>query len=360
MKRTTCIVPHRNVCLNTPLASTVRCGFFGFVEAATRRSAIRFRLPFKGTIFVPAEVLLPRLYERDIDVLLQEELIFNEAVCNIFSSALGLTAPLRVSPCTLSVVDGTGETDLLVRFLVNGASGVLLIENKIDAAFQPTQPERYKARANELANSGQEAYCILIAPTKYTDGNAAAAHFDACIAYEDVARAIGSQDTERAKHRAALLLRAVQQAKSSYIVIPAPEVTSMWQRIYEIARTEFPTLGMKAPTDKGENSWWVIFKGNLPSRITIDWKVKNGAVDLSFWNGARHRPTASSEAPSGASFMISGTTTMFRVLVEKPSKDWIKLTDEQIREALKVAEGLLDFHNTHVQAFEPAQGNTKP
>jgi hypothetical protein len=60
---------------------------------------------------------------------------------------------------------------------------------------------------------------MLIAPTRYTDGNAAATHFDACVSYEDVARAIGSQGTERAKHRASLLLRAVQQAKSSYMVI---------------------------------------------------------------------------------------------------------------------------------------------
>lgn len=306
------------------------------------------------------EVILPRLYERDIDVLLQEELIFNEAVCNIFSSALGLNDPLQVSECSLSVVDGTGETDLLARFLVDGKSGVLLIENKIDAAFQPTQPERYKARANEMANNGQAAYCILIAPTRYMDGNAAAAHFDACVTYEDVARAIGSQDTERAKHRAALLLRAVQQAKSSYIVIPAPEVTTMWQRIYEIARAEFPSLGMKAPTDKGENSWWVIFKGNLPPRITVDWKVKNGVVDLSFWNGAPYKPTPSSEAPPEASFISSGTTTMFRVLVEKPSKDWVELTDAQIRNALEVADELLSFHNAHVHKFEPAQANTKP
>jgi len=302
---------------------------------------------------MPAEVVLPRLYERDIDVLLQEELIFNEAVCDIFASALGLKAPLQVIECSLSVVDGTGETDLLARFLVDGKSGVLLIENKIDAAFQPMQPERYKTRANEMATSEQGVYCILIAPTKYTDGNAAAAHFDACVSYEDVAQAISSQGTERAKHRAALLLRAVQQAKSSYMVIPSPEVATMWQRIYEIARTEFPLLGMKGPTDKGENSWWLIFKGNLPSRITIDWKIRNGVVDLSFWNNAGHKPSPSSEVPPGASFMTSGTTTMFRVLVEKPSKDWIELTDEQIRKSLKVAEGLLNFYNTHVHKFEP-------
>lgn len=54
---------------------------------------------------MPTEIILPRLYERDIDVLLQEELIFNEAVCNVFSSALGVNAPLRISECSLSVVD---------------------------------------------------------------------------------------------------------------------------------------------------------------------------------------------------------------------------------------------------------------
>src|SRR5437879_2314709 len=118
-----------------------------------------------------AEVALPRLYERDIDVLLQEELIFNEAVCDVFSSALGFKAPLQVSECSLSVVDGTGETDLLARFMIDGKSGVLLIENKIDAAFQPTQPERYKARANRMATGGQAAYSLLIAPTRYTGGN---------------------------------------------------------------------------------------------------------------------------------------------------------------------------------------------
>ena len=300
-----------------------------------------------------AEVVLPRLYERDIDVLLQEELIFNEAVRSIFSGALGFKSPLRVSQCSLSVVDGTGETDLLARFTVDDKSGVLLIENKIDAAFQPTQPQRYKARAAGMATNGQAAYCILIAPTRYAEGNAAAVHFDACVSYEDVARAIGSQDTARAKHRAALLLRAIQQAKSSYMVIPAPEVTSMWQRIYEIARTEFPLLGMKAPSDKGGNAWWLVFKGNLPSCITIDWKAKNGFVDLSFWNGARHKPTSSSEVPPGASFMTTGTTTIFRVPVEEPSEDWVDLTDAQIRKSLKVANGLLEFYNSHVQTLEP-------
>jgi hypothetical protein len=299
------------------------------------------------------ELVLPHLYERDIDVLLQEELVFNEAVCAIFSDALGFKSSLRVSQCSLSVVDGTGETDLMARFTVGDQRGVLLIENKIDAAFQPTQPERYKARASSMATGGEVAYCILIAPIKYAEGNAAAKLFDASVTYEDVARAIESQQSERAKHRAALLLRAVQQAKSAYIVIPAPAVTNMWQRIYEIAHTEFQPLKMRAPSEKGSESWWLVFKGDLPPRVTIDWKVKNGFMDLSFWNGAQEKPTPFSELPLGARFVTSGTTTIFRVPVEKPSENWISLTDAKIRNSLMIAEGLLKFFNSHYRSSEP-------
>jgi hypothetical protein len=61
-------------------------------------------------------ILLAKLYERDIDVLLQEELIFNTAVALTFSKALGLRNPLKVRECRLSVVDQTGETDVFAIF----------------------------------------------------------------------------------------------------------------------------------------------------------------------------------------------------------------------------------------------------
>jgi hypothetical protein len=163
---------------------------------------------------------------------------------------------------------------------------------------------------------------------------------------------IDSEGSQRSKHRAALLLRAIQQAKSSSIVIPAPAVTAMWLRIYEIARTEYPLLGMKAPSDKGGNSWWLIFKGNLPPNVTVDWKVNKGFIDLSFWNGAQRKPTAISAAPADASFVARGSTVMFRAHVSEPSQNWAELTDEQIRQSLKVADGFLRFYNTNAQSFE--------
>jgi len=299
------------------------------------------------------ELSLPRLYERDIDVLLQEELIFNPAVCGRISTALGFEIPIAVTQCALSVVDATGETDLLARFSGDeGSTGVLLIENKIDAAFQPSQPERYRARANQMATAGERAYSLLISPAGYNRARfQELAYFDARLSYEELAEAIAAQGTDRARHRAALLLRAVQQAKSSYIQMPVPEVTNMWKRIYNIASVEFSALAMGPPAEKGANSWWLIFKANLPPGITIDWKLKNGFVDLSFWDRASYKPTASSKTPPGANFLVSGKTTMFRAVIQKPPAQWVDLTDTEIRQALVKCSELLKFHDEHAPHF---------
>jgi hypothetical protein len=300
------------------------------------------------------KVILPRLYERDIDVLVQEELIFNPAVCDLFSHALGLDSQLNVTQCALSVVDQTGETDLLARFTDGDRQGVLLIENKIDAAFQPTQPERCRSRASEMATNGETAYCVLIAPRRYSVGNAVAiAHFDACVSYEDVAVAVGLSQTDRARHRASLSLHAVEHARSSYIIIPAPQVTVMWRRVFEVAERNFPLLKMKPPTEKTADFWWLLFKADLPPNITIDWKVRTGTIDLSFWSGARRKPTSSSPIPAGASFMTSGSTRMFRRTLEKPPEQWVDLTDGQIRNALTAAYGMLEYYHSNAEAFEP-------
>ena len=300
------------------------------------------------------KVILPRLYERDIDVLMQEELIFNQAVCDVFSRALGLQSYFHVTQCALSVVDQTGETDLLARFTDDADNrGVILIENKIDASFQPTQPERYRARANEIATNGEAAYCVLIAPKRYSIGKSdSISHFDACVSHEEIAEAVGVSQTDRAKHRADLLLRAVEQARSSYMIIPAPQVTGMWQRVFEIADKEFPSLKMKPPSAKGADSWWLVFKGDLPPKITIDWKVRSGALDLSFWNGAGHKPTSSTPIPDGASIVKSGTTTMIRRSLDEPLERWVDLADGQIRDALNAACAMLRFYHLHADTFE--------
>lgn len=308
------------------------------------------------------EEMLPRLYERDIDVLLSEELIFNEGVRRVFATALQLPDTPRVTDCRLSVVDATGETDVLATFSLGDSRGVLLIENKIDALFQPRQPERYRERALALASSGgrfEMALCALVAPKAYArEGGEAFGHFDAVVAYEDIAAAIESEGTPRARHRAALLLRAVEQARNAYVLIPAPEVTSFWHRIHRIASREFPALGMKQPNDKGSNSSWVIFKGALPLQVTIDWKITKATVDLSFWQGAARVPPSTMElsdlAACGAgkpSIQTVGQTRMIRVPISPAPAEFVHMDDDTIREALRAALALHGFYQEREGSF---------
>lgn len=76
------------------------------------------------------KMLLPRLYERDIDVLLQEEFRFSPDVCAIFAKALRFDDPIQINECQLSVVDETGETDLVASFSSGKRRGLILLENK--------------------------------------------------------------------------------------------------------------------------------------------------------------------------------------------------------------------------------------
>ncbi|TGT35903.1 MULTISPECIES: PD-(D/E)XK nuclease family protein [unclassified Mesorhizobium] len=133
----------------------------------------------------PASEILPRLYERDIDVLLQEELLFNSGVQNLFTRALDLHGLVRFVDCRLSVFDESGETDVLAAIEINGQKGVLLIENKIDACFQPRQAERYRERTQALESSHGMARCVLAAPKSYAASlNPSVSAFDASVSYE--------------------------------------------------------------------------------------------------------------------------------------------------------------------------------
>jgi hypothetical protein len=301
--------------------------------------------------------MLPRIYERDIDVVVQEELLFSEAVRALVAKALGLAGPLHVERCQLSVVDETGETDVLATISLGDRHGVILIENKIDAAFQPRQPERYRERAVIFGSrSGVElVFCILVAPKEYVlSGADAITHFDAVITYEELADATARDGTPRSRYRGSLLARALESARNAYIMVPSQAASRLWQRIYRIASGEFPQLRMPVPTDKGSQSKWVIFKANLPPRITIDWKISKATVDLSFWKGAKPRPNGNvdfSKLKSGATLELLGTTTAIRIPVTPPPTDWTELSEDAIRDALRAAEELLTYFRNTPQSF---------
>jgi hypothetical protein len=303
------------------------------------------------------DVALPRLYERDIDVILQEELLFSGAVRDLVSKALRLAGVMRVEHCQLSVVDDSGETDVLALVLCRNERGALLIENKIDASFQPRQPERYRQRANSFGARDDLvfAHCVLVAPKDYLRAGGDAVHcFDATITYEELAEAIGRDGSPRSAYRASLLARAVEQARSAYMMVPSEAVGQLWQRIFRIAAREFPELKMATPSDKGSQSKWVIFKANLPPKITIDWKIPKATIDLSFWKGAKPQPNGAldlSKLRPNATRELLGTTIAIRIPLAPLATEWVAIPDEAIREALQAARELLAFFRKNPHSF---------
>jgi hypothetical protein len=309
-------------------------------------------MPFGRGETMTADHGTPRLYERDIDFIVREELLFNEHVRTLFRYKLELPDAITVESCLLSVSDNTGETDIEVRFACGELRGMMLIENKIDAAFQPNQPERYQERATMLRNeTGGIVHCVLIAPAGYIKP-AEVSPFDTVVTYEEFAIAIASENTDRSKHRAKLIEHAIDLARRSYLPVEPAEVTALWFRIYNIASNSYPELKMQAPGAKGRWSSWITFKADLPRNISVDWKITKAVVDLSFWDAAQHRPNAAVDlSVLGAAIGKAGNQTVIRLPLSNPPPKWIELDDSQIHEALTAAWNVLGFYNDNRASF---------
>jgi len=99
--------------------------------------------------------------ERDIDLLVMEELSVSEEFREWFSSRV-FGEPIYQSKIGTwhSVSDSQlGESDLIFLFeAVDGSRVAILIENKIDAPPQPKQGERYRLRGEKGQKEGYWAY----------------------------------------------------------------------------------------------------------------------------------------------------------------------------------------------------------
>jgi hypothetical protein len=85
------------------------------------------------------------LFERDIDLLLAEEIRVNSDFGRWVMEKFGLTDSLRFPAITtnVSVCEDGSEADVLAIFeTVAGSTHRLFVENKIDARLMPEQLER--------------------------------------------------------------------------------------------------------------------------------------------------------------------------------------------------------------------------
>jgi hypothetical protein len=226
--------------------------------------------------------------ERDIDLLLLEEFTCNEAFrTNLFRRAFERDVEAsRLVSVSHSVTDSYGESDIEVIIDAPQGKLALLLENKIDACFQPDQAERYRQRGDRRKGSEFSDYKLcLVAPSAYLNG-ADNEDWPCRVSYEEIAQLLeGKMSPERLRVKVELLRLSVKKKENKEKIID-PDVTAFWTSYARVLNRKFPDLilfGAGVPKSAQER-WADINMRGWPSNVRISAKWQLGFVDLTFSN----------------------------------------------------------------------------
>ncbi|SDM18232.1 PD-(D/E)XK nuclease superfamily protein [Catalinimonas alkaloidigena] len=230
--------------------------------------------------------LLPveSIQERDIDLLLLEELSTDASFCAWFFQELALPPFSNLLGAWKSISEfGLGETDILCAYESQGAPILLLLENKLDASFQEDQFARYLLRAQQYKTTQayQEAYCVLVAPASFCQAQHA---FDRFITYETIAQWLHQSGTPRGRFKSKLLQIAVQKQRRGYQPINSVSVQRFWQLYWHYREEHHARFRMKKPDLVPHNSDWPILRDEALLGILFYHKLAQGHVDATFRN----------------------------------------------------------------------------
>ena len=153
-----------------------------------------------------------RKYERDLDLLLAEEFAVNPVFADRFKSRTKFASEeAAVANFWVSKSNSLGESDLIIVYeRPEGSRFALLIEDKVDAALQPEQAQRYRLRAERDTKDGHysDSELVLCAPSYYLEHHSNLDGFDRRISLEQIADMLGPDHDIRAAYRADFLKKA--------------------------------------------------------------------------------------------------------------------------------------------------------
>jgi len=230
--------------------------------------------------------------ERDIDLLVLEELSVSENFRKMFSTLIfGETVYKAYIGAWHSVCsDNLGESDLLFIFeATNGLKTAILIENKIDAAPMPEQGARYRQRGEEgIKNGLWESFktCIM-APKKYLGAVRDSGSYDVNISYEKIHSYFVSKgdNDNRSAYKANVLLEGIEKNRRGYQPIENERVTIFVKQYFEYTNEKYPALKMQEAKSRQAGSSWIEFYPDvLPSgrEVILAHQMTNGEVKLLF------------------------------------------------------------------------------
>jgi len=302
--------------------------------------------------------------ERDIDLLILEELSVSEEFREWFSSRV-FGEPIYQSEIGAwhSVSDSQlGESDLI--FLFNATDGeatdgkttdgkatdgpriAILIENKIDAPPQQRQGERYHSRGEEGIKKGYwEKYrTCIIAPNKYLKSYKDSEEYDVEISYEEILAYFQSRRPrgERFTYKSRILLEGIEQNRRGYQPEYNEEMTKFVSDYYIFATEKYAHLKMQEAKPRPAGSTWIMFHPeSLPKNVSLVHQLTYGWVKV-FFNGQAEsfdslREKYGSILPDDASIKIAGKSVSISMVVPKIAPLTIPFSEQKeiVNEALQ-------------------------
>lgn len=238
----------------------------------------------------PAFSLLVR--EELIDRLLIQELICDPQFAKWFTGRV-LGRPACLGALHQSKTRRGRETDVEVHCVLpdSGERVLILVENKINAAFQPEQLEDYHFRGQGLVRDGKcDRYVtVLMAPSRYLSGtskNVADLHlpYEELLAQFDSTAALSAHS----QYAAEVVMRAIGKGERVYQGVADLAVTDFWSQYLAHFQRSLP--GWAPHAAKGTNGGrpeksdivYLYPPGRGTKGLRITHKLKKRELELSF------------------------------------------------------------------------------
>lgn len=225
--------------------------------------------------------------ERDIDLLLIEQLHTCLAFGDWLVGRMGMSGAI-VMTARHSVYREHGETDVLVIVRLGDENVALMIEDKIGAAMQPDQGERYHLRGRILCEEGTVSRykTILCAPAGYLASLPKDEGWDYRLSLEEIGQCLEGTAYPGWEWRHAILIAAASRqvrardadnrASHAYDSIIAPLKKAY--RVFVQARYR----QLQASPQEGRDREYYLKARGLPTGIRFKHAFFRGEVSLIF------------------------------------------------------------------------------
>lgn len=232
-----------------------------------------------------------KFVERDIDMLIAEELRVNPEFCEWIVAHFKIEAQVSFPAVEtrVSVVEDGSEADVIATFESSIGPYGLFVENKIDATLMPEQLERYVRRAEgELRRGFISTYSVLFfTPSNYLRTSLPDGVVQ--ISFEEAADALRSRPVGlRSDYRASLLEKAVPlrtpALRDAHVAEVDPYIKEWWETVYAMLEREFPGFFVPARTRYPRSVYFAPQTAQMGSYLRVDFKGHKGEVDLAFKN----------------------------------------------------------------------------